>query len=313
MKDLLTYQERERQCATTFLQLGPCYHLSTSEDFEIIFRTDEDFKAAMTLLAICAMAFPDIIILTFELMTNHLHILFAGDRSRGKELFDMFILYLGRYLKGKKYTVDLSSWVYDPRLIEDLEDVRNVIAYDNRNGYVVNPSHTPFSYPWGANGYFFNPFAKSLSSLSKEVLTVRMLRSMFHTHDLDSYSGQKIIDGYVTPMAFCRIAVAERLFRDAWQYFSKVAKDVENYRELAKQTGERFFYTDTELFSVVSSWCRDKYDSASPALLPKDAKLEIARKMHYDYNSSNKQIARILRIDISAVDSLFPKSSRHSH
>lgn len=310
MKDVFSFRDRERVCEATFMRLGPCYHLSTSEDFEIIFRNEEDFKAGMTLLAICVLAFPDLVILTFELMSNHLHILIAGDISRIRRMFGMFRHNLENYLKGKSYTADLSDWEYDIRDILDLENARNVIAYDNRNGYVVDPSHTPFSYPWGANGYFFNPSAKALSSNSRSKLTVRAIRAMFHTHELDRFHGQKLVDGYVTPMAFCKIKTAESLFRDAWHYFAKVTKDVENYRGLAKEIGERFFYTDAELFSIVFSWCKNQYNVTSPTLLPKDAKLEIAKKMHFDYNSSNKQISRVLHIDIKAVDSLFPKVYR---
>ena len=306
MKDPSTQQERERGCEATFMHLGPCYHLSTTEDFEVIFRNADDFKAGMTLLAICALTFPEIDILTFELMSNHLHILCAGEESRIRKMFGMYRRYLGKYLKGRGCTVELSDWKYDIREVRDLEYIRNVIVYDNRNGYAVSPVHTPFSYPWGANSFFFNPTAKALSAISRDVLTVKAIREQFHTHDLDRFHGLKMVDGYVTPMAFCRIAVAERLFRDGWHYFVKLTKDVESYRGLAKEMGERFFYSDTELFSIVSSWCRNQYNISSPQLLPKDAKVETARKMHFDYNSSNKQIARILHIDIKAVDALFP-------
>lgn len=40
----------------------------------------------------------------------------------------------------------------------DLRTLRNTIVYVNRNGYVVNPAYTPFSYPWGTGRYYFNDF-----------------------------------------------------------------------------------------------------------------------------------------------------------
>jgi len=260
----------------------------------------------MTLMAICSAAFPDVIILTFELMSNHLHIVFAGDGQRGEELFEMFRNYLGKYLRGVYGTADLSSWGYKVRQVSSLSDARNVIAYDNRNGYLVHSSCTPFSYPWGANRFFFNPDARLRSSESSEVLSVRLVRALFHTHELDKYAGQKMVDGYVSPMEFCRVGVAEALYRNAWQYFYKVSRDIESNRELASELGERIFYTDEELKSVVYSICNDQYNVSLPSMLPKDAKLEVARKLHYDYNSTNKQIVRMLRLDSRLVDSLFP-------
>ena len=43
------------------------------------------------------------------------------------------------------------------------------------------------------------------------------------------------------------------------------------------------------------------------ALLPKDAKLEIAKILHYDYNAGNKQIQRMLSLDTLVVNALFPR------
>ena len=53
---------------------GPCWHLYTSgETMEIIFAGTGDFLFGITLLGICAAAFPRCRILTFALMNNHLH------------------------------------------------------------------------------------------------------------------------------------------------------------------------------------------------------------------------------------------------
>lgn len=302
------FSVRERRCEATFRHLGVCCHLSTSEDFEILFRNEEDFKAGMNLMALCADAFPDIKILTFELMSNHLHIVFAGKRTSGEELFSMFKRYLKNYLKSCRETVDLSEWDCSIQEINDLEYLRNAIVYDNRNGFVVDPASTPFSYPWGANRFFFNPDAKKRCSESRETLFVKSVREIFHTRDLDKYAGQKMTDGYACPMEFCHIDVAEDLFRDARHYFYKVSRDLESLKGLAADVGERIFYTDKELFSIVSSLCRKFYQTPSPALLSKEGKMDLARKMHFDYNASNKQIARMLKLEARIVDALFPKT-----
>ena len=44
----------------------------------------------------------------------------------------------------------------------------------------------------------------------------------------------------------------------------------------------------------------------SPAQLSREAKVEIAKTLHYDYNAGNKQINRILKMDINIVNALFP-------
>jgi hypothetical protein len=51
---------------------------------------------------------------------------------------------------------------------------------------------------------------------------------------------------------------------------------------------------------------RDKYGVMSPPSLSKDSKIETAVWMHHNYNASNKQIGRILHLDLQIVDALFP-------
>ena len=309
MKNLtqkISFREQETRCEILFRDLGNCWHIYTPEKFPLVFGTDNDFKAGMNLVAICAVAFPDVRILTFEIMSNHLHLCVSGVEERVRALISMLIKYLGKYLKGNSRPIDLSEWNRAPRLISDLNDMRNVIAYINRNGYLVDSDSTPFSYPWGTNRFFFNPELIRFHEVSNEGLSQKYLRETFHTRLLDGCCGLVTIDGYVSPVSFCNISVAERLFRDAWQYFYKVSHDIESQQTIAAELGERIFYTDSELYAFVKSKCKTEFNVDSPPLLPHDAKVHMARVLHYDYNADNQQVARILRLDISIVDSLFP-------
>ncbi len=153
----IPFREQEIRCEMQFRELGNCWHVYTPEQFPIVFGTNDDFKAGMNLVAICAIAFPDVKILTFEIMSNHMHLCVSGLEERVKAFAAMLTKFLERYMKGTSRPIDLSEWNRIPRQISDLNDIRNVIAYINRNGYLVNPDSTPFSYPWGANRFYFNP------------------------------------------------------------------------------------------------------------------------------------------------------------
>ena len=301
-----SFRELELRCEMEFRELGNCWHIFTPEKFPVVFGTRDDFKFGMNLIAVCAKVFPDIRILTFEIMSNHLHLTVAGQEERVRSFFRMLCEYLSVYLKRTDRPMDLSGWDRPPRLISDLNDARNVIAYNNRNGYLVNPGETPFTYPWGANRFFFNPELRRFHESSESRLTLRQLREMFHTRSLDSYNGMKTVDGYVTPVSFCDIGAAERLFRNAHHYYYKVSRDVEGHKNLATEIGEGVFYTDEELFSVVATKCRAEYNVASASLLPRDAKIQMARSLYYEYNAGSGKIARLLKLDRSVVDALFP-------
>ena len=301
-----SFREQETRCEMLFRDLGNCWHIYTPEQFPIVFGTDDDFKVGMNLIAICAIALPDVRILTFEIMSNHMHLCVSGLEERVKAFFAMLIKYLGRYLKGTSRPIGLAGWNRPPRIITSLNDIRNVITYINRNGYLVNPDVTPFSYPWGVNRFFFNSELLRFHGLSDETLSQKYLRRIFHSRLLDGCCGLATIDGYVSPVSFCDISMAERLFRDARHYFYKVSHDIESQQTIAAELGERIFYTDSELYAFVKSKCKTEYNVDAPPLLSSDAKVHLAKVLHYDYNADNQQIARILRLDLPVVTLLFP-------
>ena len=90
-------------------------------------------------------------------------------------------------------------------------------------------------------------------------------------------------------------------------YFFLLSRNVEAYRSIAHQLGDLAYYTDDELFLIVRQLCKDTYGNSRPATLPKEAKLEMARKMHYEYQAGNKQIQRMLRLEEREVAALFGK------
>lgn len=295
----------EAECASCFRELLPVHHLWTPENFQIIFTCEEDFKSGMNIFGLCAGMFPDIIILTFELMSNHLHIAASGDKSRILELFELFKLILKRYCIANGYTIDWTSFLASTRPILTLEDARNVIAYDNRNGFLVSPDETPFSYRWGANKYYFNPAAKCYANERASDITLRDKRMFSHSHKFDDVMGLKLSEGYILPLSFCRIDLGEKIFRNASHYFNKVSKSIEAFKKISEEIGESVFYTDDELFSIACRICREKYGAGSPSLIPAAAKVELAKTLHYEYNAQGKALQRILRLNPGVINSLF--------
>ena len=300
-----SFSEKERMCELVFEKLGECWHLWTSEGFQIIFDNEKEYGIGMCIIGICAMMFPDVIILTFELMSNHLHICAAGSEARIREMFGYIVMYLKKNMKSLGKTIDWNGFKPGLRRLETLDDLRNVIVYDNRNGYLVHPEHTPFTYPWGANRYFFNEDAKELALRDSRIMTARMKRSICHTHDTNNIKDIALYKGYASPLSFCRIDIAEQLFRDASHYFYKLGKSIETNARIAKEIQESIYYTDDELNDVIYRICRERYNVKSPSLLNSNAKIEMAKMLRYDYNASLAQIERRLRLDGKVVESLF--------
>ena len=309
-KTMKNFYDAESLCRLQFSEMGDCFHLWTPENFTIIFTCDEDFKAGMGIIGIAAKLFPDVTIITFEIMSNHLHITAAGEMPGILAMFDAIRKMLMKYVQTRGRHIDWSEFNAGTRKLQTLEDVRNVIVYNNKNGFVVNPSHTPFTYPWGANRYFFNPDAKALALSRASKMTYRQRRSLSHSHASDESPELLMFEGYALPLSFCDIASGEKMFRNASHYFGKLSRSIESSREIAKEIGESVFYNDDDLFAAVCEIVAKMYPgqglgkTSSPTLLPAQAKIELAKTMHYDYNATRKQIMRMLKIEASVLDSL---------
>lgn len=303
------FYDKEKSCLYNFNTRQNYWHLCTpGMNVPIIFTCQEDFEYGMCLMAICAYLFQDISVYTFVLMNTHVHMILSGEENRCKEFFDMFSRKLRRYLGGCGRSMDLSGFRAQLIQITDLQMLRNEIIYVNRNGYVANSNYTPYSYPWGAGMYFFNPLVEKLPSMNFERLTVRKRRKICRTKVIDVCHGMKAHGNIILPTSFCKIKDAESMYRDASHYFASLTRNHEAFSEIARRLGDTMFLPDSEMYQAISSICNKKYGIRKPSLLSHEAKIEIARMMHYEYHASNRQIRSILNMDMAAIEEMFPTS-----
>ena len=310
----------ESVCEAAFQRGGPYWHLYTDgEEMPIIFAEPADFVFGITLLGMIVAEVPGCRIITFALMSNHIHIILAGSEENVRAFFSLFRERLQRYLARKKRYWPVERFEASLFRIPDLRALRSEIIYVNRNGYVVSPDCTPFSYWWSAGAYFFNPMAGLLPTRAFAEMTLRERREMCHCREAalpEHYrvwlclplSENKTVGPVLSVSSFCALSEAESFFRDAHQYFRLLGRDHEAQAELARRLGDKVFLTDDELFGAVCAMCAKEYDVSNPVLVPADQKLNLARKMHFDYNASNKQIQRMLRLSSTIVDDLFPNA-----
>lgn len=296
-----SFYEKEALCEARFRELGECHHLWTPENHEIIFTSQTDFKTGMTLFGISAKLYADVTVLTFELMSNHIHITASGDEGRLKNLFNTFKEFILKWLKSENSAISLEKFQAGTRRLMTLEDVRSVIVYDNRNGFIVSHEHTPFTYPWGANRYYFSPDSCRLAEQGSKSFSLRERRNVSHSRIADKAEGLLLFDGYTSPLSFCNIKAGESLFRDAAHYFNKLSKSIESNASIAKEIGESVWYTDDELYSIVKKISKEKYGTASPAAIAPNDKINLAKTLHYEFNAGAKQLQRMLKLDLSVL------------
>ncbi len=311
-KPAMSFLEKEKACEYNYIYNGPYWHMCTDgNSVPVLFSDSDDMKFMMNLTGICSRMIPRIKVITFEVMNNHLHIILSGPEDRCREFFSLLKSRIKRFFIRTGRCVDLSGFECRLIPITDLNMLRNEIVYTNRNGFLVHHDHTPFSYPWGAGAFFFNPMAKLIPAVPFEKLPVRTKRLICRSHEVDFDSkGLMVFDNMIIPATFCDLKLAESFFRDAHNYFHMISKNFEAYNEIAKRLHESVFLTDEELYAAISMLCKKTYDIRQPALLSAKEKIEIAKKMHYDYNATNRQIRSILKMDMHIIENLFPSSTR---
>ena len=306
-----SFSEKENKCRQLFERAaevsGGCWHLYTpGEGQPLIFRRKEDYVQMMNLIAVCSYAFPNLMIITFELMSNHLHMLLCGSSDEVGAFFILLKKRLQRYFSSAGRPVGLDRFGCCTLLpVTSLESARNQLVYINRNNYIVDPDQTPFSYPFGGNSYFFNPFAQRRQDGCLGDLSILKRRAFLRSRETDYPVSWLLVDGYVSPMNYLRLDLGEGLFRDARHYFHKISREVESYKEIAEQLGDAIYYTDDELSTVVFRICKQEYGDLSPTMLPSEGKMAVARTLHFDYNADNAKIARLLKMPRTVLDQLF--------
>lgn len=296
------YHSREQECELHFLNSGPFYNANTPENHPIIFTKDEDYKTAMSILALSAMSFPDVKIYAFQIMSNHIHLVACGEASLIQDFFKFFS---GRLRKHFNESIDRDSFKLKLFQINDLSYLRNAIAYVNRNGFVVNDDVTPFSYPWGSSAYYFQDIIFNFENNITTTIGLNQVRRIMHSRYLDKFKDIPFVNGYISPLEFCHIKEAEAFFRNAKQYFYLISRNVEAYSEIAKTIGESLFYTDNDLYLIAVKLSGQLYQIERLIELNPEQKIEMAKRLHYDYNASDKQLVRMLKIPQDILKSLF--------
>jgi len=267
----------------------------------VIFSDVQDYNFGMNLLARCAADYPDLKIVAFELMSNHIHIVLAGDREVAEAFFTSFRRRLSRYLSGKGQELPL-TFKAELKNIPDVRTLRNVIVYVNRNGYVIDYEVTPFSYKWGTGRYYFNDFP--IDRRVKDLAKVE-LRNLTHSRDAEIPKDYLVIDNHIAPPSYCKLKFGMSMFREAHQYFSMLSRSIESYSQIATELDDGEFLTDPELFSELIKILKSDYAGAQMRDLSKAQKFDLARTLRFRFKSSQGQIVRILGISQYDVSQLF--------
>ena len=303
----LSFSEKERICESIFINNGPYWHLYTDgTKMQNLFFNQEEFNTGMWSLAASLHLCKSVRSLTFELMTNHIHLIVAGQKEECIRVFELYKARLKNIFAKAGRNIDWGQFKMNILPIESLQALRNEIIYTNRNAFVANPSYTPDSYPWGGGCAYFNPWLKHLITSPLGRLPILTQRTLLHTRDISPFTDLREINSMPFIPSFCDIKLGESMFRDARSYFNSLTRNAEAFSQIANRLKDTIFLTDEELYSVICSHISKEYSVKAPSQLSAQQKVDTARYMHFGYNASNQQLRRMLRLNLAILGELFP-------
>ena len=282
------------------------YHICTKGTKDrVLFKDNDDYISAMNYVAISCIEH-DITLLAFCIMSNHLHFIVWSDFTNAKK----FIISIKRRCSLKHWHKYNEQKIFSGRkhpvsIIEicDMDYLKSAIAYVLRNPF-KGFGELIWKYPWSSFDAYFNGIAvhenykNDLKDNSRRA-NARILHSNFQAKETTLSVGNL---GFIPPKEYVAYKRVESIFVSpkAMMYF--LNKDIDNEMEL-ELTSKRnkLVMNDNKILNMLPSILEVNYGVQSIDALDIRQRLAIAGILQKRFNSSTKQIARLLQIDINSL------------
>lgn len=292
------------------------YHLCTEGLKEtVMFRDNEDYVTGINYLAVCQIALNQIAsihiapkkieIIAFCLMSNHLHIVAKGENAILKKFIISFKRRYSMWL-ARKYNEHkiLHRTAFTIKEIDSTEYLKQVIAYVLRNPIAAGINVSPFQYKWSSASCYFRQ--KGIGSKKDQTgLTGNGIRRIFKTRTL-IFDGINIIDGGMADlMSFVKFTEVEAIFKTSRALMYFMSKDNDNEIELEMNTLKKVSYNDSTVINAIRQICEKKFQTSQINALGIHEKCSLVKYMKKNFNSSPKQIARILSLRLQTIAQIY--------
>ena len=271
-------------------------YLLTTKHLEkhLWFKDEEDFKIAMNYVAIEAAHHPEVSVLVFILMSNHVHFLLKGREAAVVDFLNQFKLRYSIYYR-RKYGVKefLRRNTLDIKLIP-LEDeaAERAMAYVQMNCVAANICAYPALYPWGTGRLFFNPNKPKGMRLGD--LSARARKRMLHSEDDQIPTDWLYCDeGYILPESYVDIEAVEAMFRSPRRMNYFLANSSKARKRLETAEDRLPAFRDQTILAALPDLCRSLFQKESFREMGEEEQREFVRQLRFRFSADTNQIARV--------------------
>lgn len=278
------------------------YFISTDHLTDCLwFQDNADFKIGMNYVAILAASL-NIQILSFILMSNHVHFVLAGSRPDVVQFITEFKRRYSSYYRHKygKQEFLRRNDVDIKEIFLENEAVERAIAYVQMNSVAANICAHASLYPWGTGSAFFNsnlPSGKRAGEFSGNALM-----RLFHSKE--SVPGHFLIldSGYVDPMSYVPVRFVEQLFRTPTRMNYFLNNSSKARVRLEKNPTPSF--RDQNILASIPDLSYSLFRAKDYHELQETQLSELVKQMRFRFSADIGQLARVLELSYEEVTRL---------
>ena len=309
-KQYKTEQQAEWECQRVFRSSEPFFQVNTSHtETELIVVDEEDTMTMVSLIGYFALLLK-VTLLAYHVMSTHLHVLYAATEERAMSHMNAVLEQYGKYVWKKRGSFKVKILAPKAFPINDLQQLRNEIAYVIRNGFVSRLDVQLFGILGGSGFLYYNELVSKMATRPFEKLKLSEKRAILHMRDVQDLPGLRVLGPMIDPSCFVDYQLVEALYPNARKFVMSTMKNVEGQVAVAMSRGERPVLIDEELYSEIYRRCRQQYALDGPSLLTVEQKQTMALELKREFSSANSQIARTLSLPLRVVDEMFPLSAQ---
>ena len=260
---------------------------------DVLFASREQFVAGMNRVGFCRLTVPEVYVIAFVLMDNHVHFILHGTFEECQRFMAQYKRLTGIYLAnacGRK----LPDFEYGCWMIPNKEKLLEKISYVLRNPLVAGMRVLPTTYQWGSGPLMF----AAESSLNFRPLgeTTEYFRRKTFATKLEIPSGWLANDeGLIWPGSYVDFDRAESAFGSPAKFMYELGKRNEDLIN-QEMYGGAISLHDNDVIPILSKTAGELFGECSIDLLNLQQRLELIREMKKSGHSDVKQLGRLLHI-----------------
>lgn len=279
-----------------------CFHVYTKglEDREI-FLDRGDFIAGMNILAVaCICSNVDVSLLTFVLMSNHVHfVLRCTSVEKAERFIWLYKNLLSRYLR-KRY-----GWTkYLHRLMTSIQPIpsegdnlKRLIAYVLNNPVKAGINCVPTGYEWSSAQCYFSNADFISGTIPLKVYSARQKREILHSKKKAPDHWMLTPMGYIAPQCYVDSAAVEKCFvtSRSFEYFLSTSLSAR------KGKHDNITFSDPVIRATMVELLEKKYAVKSVRELNEFLLKNLIRELRGRFGSPVQQLARIMELTVSEI------------